>query len=295
MDLAGGEPIPLTTVFTPPSSCSSSWTYEDVYYNSVTGGLLLQNAFTTRDRNCFPPFFAGTGRGQIQQVFSPGYCPDGYTSPAATTNNGVTTAVCCPSNYSYFTTLTSINFYSEVTIFAGCISTFPASSTTTVLARKGQESLVHSAVTGPITMWGQAVLVQFKSDDLSLFTTASATSSSPTKTASVQTSTTPSPPANNNQPPPTAQPNPLPPAANGNQRPELSTGAKAGIGIGAASAVVILLALVFFIRRSRRNRNSHVPLHPYVIQELDTGAPRSGFWPPKYHTNPVPIHEMPTS
>ncbi|OAX78659.1 hypothetical protein ACJ72_07030 [Emergomyces africanus] len=295
MDLTGREPIPLTTVFTPPASCASSWTYEGAYYNSVTGGLLIQNASPERDRNCFPPLFAGTGRGQIQQVFSPGYCPEGYASPAATTNNGVTTAVCCPSHYSYYTTLTSINFYSEFTIFAGCISTFPPSSTTTVLARTGQESLVQSVVSGPINMWAQAIVVQFQSKDLSLFTTASTTASSPTGTASHQTSTAPSPPENNNQPPPTSQPTHLLPEANNDtqQRPELSTGAKAGIAIGAASAVVLLLALVFFIRRSRRNRNGRLPLHPYVIQELDTGAPRSGFWPPKYHSHPV--HEMPAS
>ncbi|KAL2371872.1 hypothetical protein BDBG_07399 [Blastomyces gilchristii SLH14081] len=285
-----GDAVPLTSVFTPPSSCSSSWTYEEAYYNSVTGGLLMQNAFNKRDPNCFPPFFEGIGRGQIQQVYSPGYCPQGYTSPVATTNNAVTTAICCPSDYTYFTTLTTINFYSKTTIFAGCISTFPESSITTVLARTGQASLAHSVVTGPITMWGQAILVQFESKDLSMYLSNTiTTSSSSTSTTASQTSTqpTPSQPANNNQPPPTS----LPPSSDGKE-PELSAGAKVGIAIGAVGAVGILIALVFFIRRSRRRR--HHQLRPVdAIQELDTGAPRNGFWPQKFQS--IPIHEMPTS
>ncbi|KKZ67812.1 hypothetical protein EMCG_06522 [[Emmonsia] crescens] len=280
--------IPLTSVFTPPASCSSSWTYEGEYYNSVTGGLLIQNAFNKRDTNCFPPLFEGTGRGQIQQVFSPGYCPDGYTSPAATTNNGVTTAVCCPSDYSYFSTLTTVNHFSQVTVFAGCISTFPESSITTVLARGGVEKLEQSAVTGPIAMWGQAILVQFRSEDLSLFISASTTSST---TSSL--SRTP----NNDQPSPTSPPAALPPPSDdNNQSPGLSPGAKAGVAIGAVSAVALLIALMLFIRRSRRrsrrNNNLSINPHPYAIQELDNGT-QSGIWPAESQSNP--IHEMPAS
>jgi len=36
--------LPLTTIFTAPSSCSSHWTYEAEYYNNISGGLLIQNA-----------------------------------------------------------------------------------------------------------------------------------------------------------------------------------------------------------------------------------------------------------
>lgn len=35
---------PLTTVFTPPPSCFSVWTYEAATYNYVSSGILLQNA-----------------------------------------------------------------------------------------------------------------------------------------------------------------------------------------------------------------------------------------------------------
>ncbi|QSS52583.1 hypothetical protein I7I53_08273 [Histoplasma capsulatum var. duboisii H88] len=303
--------IPLTTVFTPPSSCSSSWTYEGSYYNSVTGGLLIQNVFASHDFNCFPPSFEGSGRGQNQQVYSPGFCPVGYTSPAATTVNGVTTAVCCPSDYTYYTTLTTINFYSSTTIFAGCISEFPEGGTTTVLARTGQERLVNSVVTGPVSMWGQPLVVQFKSADLSLFTDALTTSSPSTTGTTGQTSSptdtrsrsaTPSQAANNNQPSSTSSPDSFRPSGD-NASTGLSAGAKAGIGVGVAGLALLLAALVFFIRRSRRRRNAHMP--PLnAVQELDAGTSHAGtshagtshagFWAPKLYRRSS-VHEMPTS
>jgi hypothetical protein len=86
----------LTTVFTPPPSCSSSWTYEAQVYNSVSGGLLLQNALSDDfDSDCFPPNFEDNGRGQASEVYSPGYCPSGYTSPAVFQGGGTTTGLCC--------------------------------------------------------------------------------------------------------------------------------------------------------------------------------------------------------
>lgn len=89
--------LPLTTIFTPPASCSSHWTYEASYYNSISGGLLLQNAEKENlDVACFPSGFAGYGRApSFIQVYSPGACPSGYTTPAVFYNSGTTTAVCC--------------------------------------------------------------------------------------------------------------------------------------------------------------------------------------------------------
>jgi hypothetical protein len=87
---------PLTTIFTPPVSCSSSWTYEAQNYNSVSGGLLLQNALGVEiDSDCWPPDFEDSGRGQASEVYSPGYCPSGYTSPAVFDGGVATTAICC--------------------------------------------------------------------------------------------------------------------------------------------------------------------------------------------------------
>lgn len=90
--------VPLTTIFTRPSSCTSRWTYEAQFYNSVSGGLLLQNALTDpADTACFPSSFMNNGRVNSAQVYSPGACPLGYTTPALLQNNGATTAICCQS------------------------------------------------------------------------------------------------------------------------------------------------------------------------------------------------------
>jgi hypothetical protein len=88
--------LSMTEVYTPPDACSTSWTYEGEYYNSVRGGLLLQNALTANTR-CFPSGFRNSGRSEGHQIFSPGYCADGYTSAGLDFDGPTTTAVCCPS------------------------------------------------------------------------------------------------------------------------------------------------------------------------------------------------------
>lgn len=88
---------PMSGVFTPPSSCSSHWTYEGQAANSVTGGILIQNAGAGRnDESCYPSGFGGWGRAPSYiQIFSPGVCPSGYTTANNNYNGQTTTAVCC--------------------------------------------------------------------------------------------------------------------------------------------------------------------------------------------------------
>ncbi len=87
---------PLTTVFTPPPSCFSVWTYEAATYNYVSSGILLQNAIKELlNTECFPPSFAPDGRGDATIVYSPGVCPRGYTTLSSMIVNSVTMATCC--------------------------------------------------------------------------------------------------------------------------------------------------------------------------------------------------------
>jgi hypothetical protein len=90
--------VPLSKVFTPPASCSTSWTYEAASYNGVTSGILLQNAVSSlMDTECFPPGFEQNGRIFRNQIFSPGACPEGYvTQSSALLTGGTTIATCCP-------------------------------------------------------------------------------------------------------------------------------------------------------------------------------------------------------
>jgi hypothetical protein len=81
----------LTTIFTPPSTCSSSWTYEAEVFNSVPGGLLLQNALSNYlDTECFPSGFGYAGA-----------CPMGYTTATESFGGGTTLAVCCQKYVDY--------------------------------------------------------------------------------------------------------------------------------------------------------------------------------------------------
>ncbi|PIG90075.1 hypothetical protein AARAC_001932 [Aspergillus arachidicola] len=87
--------VPLTTVFTPPD-CSTSWTLASTGPDSLVNSILLQNAIS-HVTSCYPPGFSNTGRAMATHVFSPRYCPMGYTSAELTIDGPTTAATCCPS------------------------------------------------------------------------------------------------------------------------------------------------------------------------------------------------------
>jgi hypothetical protein len=91
--------IALTTIFSAPERCGSSWTYEPSSYNANPSGLFIQNAVASFDSDCWPPSFAHNDRAEVLgtvQVYSPGYCPIGYTT-ALVAPGDTTTATCCLS------------------------------------------------------------------------------------------------------------------------------------------------------------------------------------------------------
>ena len=93
----GASAPPPVSIFTPPSSCSTLWTFEDSEFNSVSGGLLLQNALhTPYDTECFPDnVVSDYGRRSHLEVYSPGYCPVGYTTPIQSVDGSTTKIICC--------------------------------------------------------------------------------------------------------------------------------------------------------------------------------------------------------
>ena len=171
----------MTSLFTPAPGCSNSWTYEDSDYNSVSGGLLMQNLnYGDFDTACFPPEFGAYGRAPSSiQVYSPGACPSGYGTPGVQNFGGTTTLTCCPESFSYGSTYSSINnFGSSSVLFMGCISSF--SGTTTIPARSGDSDLTTTtlyATGAPVTMWGQPITVEYEQKDLSLFGSATSDAS----------------------------------------------------------------------------------------------------------------------
>ncbi|KAE9980658.1 hypothetical protein EG327_006493 [Venturia inaequalis] len=232
----------LTTTFTPPSSCSTHWTYEGSYYNSVSKGLLMQNVLAgSIDTDCFPTRFTNNGRAEGSQIYSPGACPVGYAT-ALSQNGATTTAVCCLSGFAYYTTLTTINGYSKTAIFAGCVATLSSKSTTNVPARRDADGLNSlSAVTGPITMWGQPITVQYRASVDTEFVPMASSTSTFTSTASQSVSEIPS----------TASPTMSLASQASTTSVGLSIGAIAGIATGGVLGLVMLAALLWFLLRQR--------------------------------------------
>ncbi|KAJ5155028.1 uncharacterized protein N7500_010467 [Penicillium coprophilum] len=278
--------MPMSSIFTAPASCSNSWTYEPQSANLVSNGLLMQNVAENdhADPACFPTGFNQYGRVRATVVYSPAYCPHGYTSAELVVHEPVTTAICCLSNFSYYEEKRD-----EQTTFVGCLSIFPSSSSTLVTVREVQGE--SRQVSGPVTMWAQAIQVEMQASDKSLFVPATTTtsesktrtsssdgpsdtakstsdassstvnSSTSSTTSSTQTSqTVPSAPAAPDIPEP-ANPSPAAPGTGtGTETNGLSTGAKIGVGVGVGAAgLIVLVALLFWFFR-RRQQKGQKPL-----------------------------------
>ncbi|KAJ5360883.1 hypothetical protein N7517_010074 [Penicillium concentricum] len=270
--------MPMSSIFTAPASCSNSWTYEPEAANLVANGLLIQNAVDNdnADPACFPSGYSQYGRVRATVAYSPGYCPHGYTSADLLIHKPATTAVCCPSGFAYYEEKRDLQ-----TTFAGCLSEFPSASSTIVTVRQAEEE--STQVSGPVTMWAQAIQVQMQASDKSLFVSATTTTTesktdsktrttssdeaSETAASSISSSTSsstqtgltvPTVPSVPDIPEP-ATPSPAAPGT-GTEASGLSTGAKIGVGVGVGAAgLIVLVALLFWFFR-RRQQKGQKPL-----------------------------------
>ncbi|KIW03366.1 uncharacterized protein PV09_05574 [Verruconis gallopava] len=298
--------IALSTIFTPPLSCSSSWTYEPSDFNGNPSGLFIQNAVGGNAFNtaCWPPYFTQNGRDQVVgtvQVYSPGACPVGYTSNIIAPGD-TTTVTCCQSGFTYhFSSATSDERAAGA--LAGCISTFSSDETTTVLARPLGTltpntlivtSTLDGASLGQVTMWGQPITIAYQQKDLSLFSTSSSSASATGSVtlSNLASASTSNPVSSSSQ----TQP--------GNTSSGLSTGAKAGIGVGVAVAVLAILGMAFFLfsRQKRQQSPHHEPYSAayvaepqYPPQEMDATSARvemSHVANPISKVDPRRVHEI---
>ncbi|CEO58936.1 hypothetical protein PMG11_03628 [Penicillium brasilianum] len=225
--------IPLTTVFTPPASCTSvNWVSSDCQKSTCDG---VYNIVQTTDTDCYPSGWAKTATW-----FSPGlFCPTGYTvnnTNVVTSGLGITEtqARCCPSGYAFATKALEYWWTPEP-----CTK---ISKTTTVIDYTvlGVTPTTTTAVTytHPIIHAYPVELRWQSTDSVDAVVESSATVmlTSSTGTSASSTSTPSSSSASSG----------------------LSTGAKAGIGIGVAAAaiIVIVLSLLFWFRRRRTQKAS---------------------------------------
>ncbi|KLJ08217.1 hypothetical protein EMPG_16339 [Blastomyces silverae] len=288
--------IPLTTIFTPPASCSSSWTYEPSEANLVLGGLLVQNAATSdnADPSCFPSGFNQYGRKTAATVFSPGYCPMGYTSADVDIERSLTTAVCCLSDYQYSTGI----YENGDAIYAGCIKLFSGSTIVTVRQKSADSS---TQVTGPITMWAQPITIQLHSSDSSLFVTGTTTIVSTATFPSAQPSSTAPSVSETGSGAPTSSPQP--------ESSGLSRGAGIGVGVGIGVGGIAIFAAIglWLWRRRKAKKYDAVAVNNYQPQEGQYKSPPALYGASRWSGNrnappseldaskndqPVPIHEL---
>jgi len=92
------SPTPLTTVYTPPASCTDNWTPVKLYSTYAGVAVSLTRNVTATDcvpTQWIPDCLDCPGSSDISNI-SPGVCPD--DAPAASTGivGGVTTHYCCP-------------------------------------------------------------------------------------------------------------------------------------------------------------------------------------------------------
>ncbi|KAL4991442.1 hypothetical protein BDW68DRAFT_151967 [Aspergillus falconensis] len=234
----------MTEVFTPPAACATSWTYEPEGANNVDGGLMMQNAATLVS-SCFPSNFGHVGRIEGSLIYSPGYCPVGYTSADVVVDKEETTAICCLSDFDYYTSIQTYGDGGSDT-FAGCTSMYPRSNSTIIPVRQETTS---TQVVGPVTMWAQPITVALESSDSSLFVppTTSSTASIASETATSTTTTTTAGPERTSSANETDSD-----SATESSRPEieetssggLSTGAGVGIGVGVGVGGLAVFAAV---------------------------------------------------
>ncbi|KAK8205700.1 hypothetical protein IWZ01DRAFT_529154 [Phyllosticta capitalensis] len=271
----------MTTRFTPPASCKTHWTYEAPYYNSVSNGILVQNQVKYEqggiDTDCFPSGWRAGGRAYSIQVWSPGACPVSYTTVTEISDSGTTTGVCCYSSFSYYGTISTINYGgTNAENFVGCISTLPAGNVTRVPGLYDQHSLSTTQVTGPITLWAQALTIEYRLNDLALFPALTSSESSVVSTSSAVAAATPSSTFATATSAVTTSASTLPShTSSKTSTPDLSTGAKAGIGIGVTLSALALLLAIFcawkvLCRRelgSRASQNLHIDHKPLPLSD----------------------------
>ncbi|KAH8647670.1 hypothetical protein BX600DRAFT_475705 [Xylariales sp. PMI_506] len=298
---------PLTTTFTPPSTCNIN-VYNTVSTAEVCGPSSNVHAcqyYQLGDQAstsvCLP-----SGWDPLSVAyFSPGICPDGYTtacsSTVSTSGTVETHATCCPTGYLCQTSV-------EFDWYSTDICYWPVPSTVTFVYTQDVIGVGPETITatggGLAAINAYGVNIRWKAADFVSTTTSTSLSSTGLTTTSASTSQ----------------------QETGTSRlgggDELSTGAKAGIGV--ASAVIGILIIIAGAILYRRKVSRSLTSSPQQATPLDNVHPdqskstsqvaeidgqhggmyhqqppygQHGVWPPVYSVPaelPVPrsVHEM---
>lgn len=241
----------LTTIFTPPASCSSLITWD--------GSLFWQGGiFQTNDPSCYPDTF----KSILYSYYSPGLCPYGWTSAGSRTGpgDGVNTvesiAMCCPKGYKVqFTEPVpgSKGMYCQ-TSFSGVLTNVYSTSFLGDGSAPDNPPLqtLTAADISPAVGWQDVIQVRWASTDTDILSIMASTSSDQATTSPI--SSTNGPAATLSIASSTSAAVPLSTTSSqiGLTSNRMSGGIIAGIIIGAIASGVALFMLGFFIGLKRR-------------------------------------------
>ncbi|KAF2673249.1 hypothetical protein BT63DRAFT_151312 [Microthyrium microscopicum] len=197
--------IPLTTTFTPPSTCTETLTLV-LFASSKSGTVTLPSTSISTSisgflSDCYPSDLP------IIEYYSPGICPKGYTRFSETTRTtsldnrelAETAALCCPNGYTGQSQATGFPTAHEL-----CSSTVNNIENATVIEMFDVNNDLTSNIPDSIhftpypssisqgTVTASGIQVRWKSDDFNTTsTTSSSVSTAPIATTSSSGSTSP--------------------------------------------------------------------------------------------------------
>ncbi|KAF2674728.1 hypothetical protein BT63DRAFT_449721 [Microthyrium microscopicum] len=230
--------LPLTTTFTPPASCLTRLMNATPLSQNNGADELGPSPSATE---CYPTGY----RFDTISYFSPGLCPQNYTTVSTGTNQigslTETVANCCPTNSGFSWVNNGLLLYTT------CLSYYGTSATSyrSLAEFSGTTPAGTAIATGPGYAIASAIQVRFQATDKALLTPQATVTSTVTVTAATG----------------------------------LTTGAKVGIGIGVPIALLllpILAGVILLLRqRSRQNKQHGTAIdteEQKVHREMD-GAP----------------------
>ncbi|KAI1386882.1 uncharacterized protein F4822DRAFT_328758 [Hypoxylon trugodes] len=235
---------PLTTIFSAPSSCASSTGC--IAYAMSNSGFMLR---PTTSNDCFPWDFKEDG------YYSPGLCPDRFTTACPVTQDGIETAICCPTDLP-FTCQPTFPYSNPGCYFVGSFNVL--SSITSICSSEGgpQPSFGDS----PKTFFAYGIRIQnaVKTTPVGIPLPPETPTTRFTDTTS-STQAKPEPPTSSSL---YTSPTTTPTTTVNSQVSILANSAVGGIAIGVIGAMALGAIGTFLLMSRRRRRNSSPPPLP---------------------------------
>jgi hypothetical protein len=261
--------VALTTLFTPPSTCTSLITWN--------GNRFWQAGIEqTNDPNCFPTSFASIFRS----FYSPGVCPQGWTSTTSVSGAGHAVfdlnemnAMCCPVGYSMISSqadsskgdlfcrrsLTGIlsNVYSTTALGQGPAPENPSLTT------------IDAATLASPYMFQDLIQVRWQSTDTDVLNLMSSISDAAARASTASSNTSPngstSPMSSSISSPSSvsssmsSSSSKIAAVDSSSSADHLSGGVIAGIAMGSVIAVLVVFGLGLFVGLRKRKSNRAAP------------------------------------